>query len=111
MHDFFAQKQQALLTTLRRHVAGEVRFDALSRRLYSTDASIYQIEPLGVVIPRTLDDLAAVVQIAAETATPLIARGAGTSLSGQTIGPGIVVDCSKHLNRIGPIDVSGCKVR
>ncbi len=111
MRDFSEQKQQALLTTLRRHVAGEVRFDALSRRLYSTDASIYQIEPLGVVIPRTLDALATVVQIAAETGTPLIARGAGTSLSGQTIGPGIVVDCSKHLNRIGPIDVSGRKVR
>jgi len=111
MADFFAPKQQALFAALRRHLAGEVRFDLGSRRLYSTDASIYQIEPLGVVIPKTLDDLAAVVQIAAETETPIVPRGGGTSLSGQAIGPGIVVDCSKYLNQIGPIDVSSRSVR
>src|SRR5271163_71055 len=98
MQDFFTQKQQALVTTLRGHIAGEVRFDATSRRLYSTDASLYQIEPLGVVIPRTPDDLTAVVQVAAETETPIIARGGGTSLSGQSIGPGLIIDCSKYLN-------------
>ncbi len=111
MLDFFVEKQNALIATLRRHISGEVRFDATSRRLYSTDASIYQIEPLGVVIPRTLDDLTAVVQLAVETDTPIIARGAGTSLSGQTVGPGLVIDCSKYLNQIGPIDVTGRRVK
>ena len=111
MPDFFAQKQQALIGVLRKHVSGEIRFDATSRRLYSTDASLYQIEPLGVVLPRAADDLRAVVQIAAETNTPIIPRGGGTSLSGQSIGAGIVVDCSKYLSSIGPIDVTGRRVK
>ncbi|MCE9529670.1 MAG: FAD-binding oxidoreductase, partial [Planctomycetes bacterium] len=110
MQDFHEQKRAAIIGALRRHIAGEVRFDPTSCRLYSTDASIYQIAPLGVVIPKTPDDLTAIVQIAAETETPLVPRGGGTSLSGQSIGPGIVVDCSKYLNNIGPIDVSARKV-
>lgn len=110
MHDFFAQKQHALIDVLRKHIAGEVRFDAASRHLYSTDASHYQIQPLGVVIPKTPADLTAVVQIAAETQTPIVPRGGGTSLSGQSIGPGIVIDCSKFLNQIGPVDLSARKV-
>src|SRR3954470_8883935 len=104
MSAFFEQKRQALITTLRRHVGGELRFDATSRRLYSTDASIYQIEPLGVVIPRTLDDLQAAVQIALEMHVPIVPRGGGTSLSGQSIGPGLVIDCSKYLNQIVAVD-------
>lgn len=111
MNDFREAKRQALLDTLRRHIAGEVRFDATSCRLYSTDASIYQIKPMGVVLPRTADDLQSVVQIAAETDTPIVARGGGTSLSGQSIGAGIVVDCSKYLDHIGPIDATGRRVR
>ncbi len=111
MVDFFAQMQQSLINVLRKHISGEVRFDTASRHLYSTDASHYQIEPLGVVIPKTPDDLTAVVQIAAETQTPIVPRGGGTSLSGQSIGPGIIVDCSKYLNQIGPVDVSGRKVK
>jgi len=109
--DFTAQKRQALIDFLRKHFSGEIRFDAASRRLYATDASIFQIEPLGVVIPRTEDDLVAAVQMAAETHTPIIARGGGTSLSGQSIGPGIVIDCSKYLNAIGPIDISSRRVK
>jgi FAD/FMN-containing dehydrogenase/Fe-S oxidoreductase len=93
-------QRDELARNLRQHVEGEVRFDSTSRKLYSTDASIYQIEPLGVVIPRTVADIAATVQIAAEMATPITARGGGTSLSGQSIGPGIILDCSKYLNRI-----------
>jgi FAD/FMN-containing dehydrogenase/Fe-S oxidoreductase len=111
MHDFFAQKRQALAEALRRHTAAEVRFDASTRHVYATDASIYRIEPLGVVLPRTADDLVAVVQLAAETRTPLVPRGGGTSLSGQSIGPGLVVDCSKYLNAVGPVDVAGRTVR
>src|SRR5438094_1458029 len=104
MTDFVEQKRAALAKHLRGHIQGEIRFDPTSRRLYSTDASIYQIEPLGVVIPRTVEDVVAIVQTAAETNVPLTARGGGTSLSGQSIGPGIVMDCSKYLNAILDID-------
>jgi FAD/FMN-containing dehydrogenase/Fe-S oxidoreductase len=111
MPDFTAVRRDSLIRYLRRHVAGEVRFDDTSRRLYSTDASHYQIEPLGVVVPRTADDLTAAVQIAAELGVPITARGGGTSLSGQSIGPGIVIDCSKYLNRVGEVDVANRTVR
>ena len=111
MLDFRAEKLAALVKHLRKNVAGEVRFDETSRRLYSTDASIYQVMPAGVVIPKTEQDLIAAVQIALETCTPITARGGGTSLSGQSIGPGLVIDCSKYLTGIGPVDVAGRKVR
>src|SRR3954464_13993960 len=104
MLDFAAIKRQSLLQALRKHVQGEVRFDDPSRKIYSTDASIYQILPLGVVIPKTVDDLTVAVQIAAELETPIVPRGGGTSLSGQSIGAGIVIDCSKYLNAILEID-------
>ncbi len=97
-------QRDALARHLRKHLAGEVRFDATSRRLYSTDASLYQVEPLGVVIPRTVEDLVTTVQVAAEARVPLTARGGGTSLSGQSIGPGLVVDCSKYLNAVLDLD-------
>ncbi|MFO0797398.1 MAG: FAD-linked oxidase C-terminal domain-containing protein [Gemmataceae bacterium] len=108
--DFHAVRCESLVRYLRRHVAGEVRFDDTSRRLYSTDASHYQVQPLGVVVPRTVDDLAVTVQIAAELGVPITARGAGTSLSGQAIGPGVVLDCSKYLNRVGEVDAAGRRV-
>lgn len=111
MRDWETLRRESLIGYLRKHIAGEVRFDGTSRRLYSTDASIYQIEPLGVVLPRSLDDLVAVVQICSEMRVPLTARGGGTSLSGQSIGPGVIVDCSKYLNAIGPIDVTARTVR
>lgn len=93
-------QRHALSQHLRRHIQGDVRFDLASRKLYSTDASIYQVEPLGVVMPRSADDLVATLQIAAEMEVPLTARGGGTSLSGQSIGPGIILDCSKYLNKV-----------
>lgn len=111
MSDFAAVRLDSLVRYLRRHVSGEVRFDDASRHLYATDASHYQIRPLGVVLPKSADDLAVTVQIASELGVPITARGAGTSLSGQAIGPGIVVDCSKYLNRIGEIDIPGRRVR
>jgi FAD/FMN-containing dehydrogenase/Fe-S oxidoreductase len=104
MVDFAEFKRLALAQHLRRHVQGEVRFDATTRRLYSTDASIYQIEPLGVVLPKTAADVQTVVQITAEMKVPLTARGGGTSLSGQSIGPGVVMDCSKYVNAILEVD-------
>lgn len=109
--DFAAARHDSLLRHLRQHIAGEVRFDDTSRRIYSTDASHYLVQPLGVVIPKTADDLAVSVQIASELGIPITARGAGTSLSGQSIGPGLVIDCSKYLNRIGPVDLGSRRVR
>ena len=105
------QQRHVLADQLRKHTSAEVRFDATTRQLYSTDASIYQIEPLGVVIPRTVEDIVAIVQTAAEMRVPIVARGGGTSLSGQSIGPGIIIDCSKYLNKILDIDPSGRVVR
>ncbi|HEY1859637.1 MAG TPA: FAD-binding oxidoreductase, partial [Gemmataceae bacterium] len=104
MHDFSDLQRELLGRHLRKHIEGEVRFDLIARKLYSTDASIYEIEPLGVVIPKTVADLVATVQVAAEARVPLTARGGGTSLSGQSIGAGIVVDCSKYLNGILEFD-------
>jgi FAD/FMN-containing dehydrogenase/Fe-S oxidoreductase len=111
MHDFATERRDSLIRYLRKHIAGEVRFDDTSRHLYATDASHYQIRPLGVVIPKTPDDLAATVQIAADLGIPITARGGGTSLTGQSIGPGVVIDCSKYLNAIGEVDISGRRVR
>src|SRR6188474_2586109 len=81
-------------------VEGEVRFDKVSRGLYSTDASVYQIEPLGVVIPRSAEAVVRAVAIAARHGVPITPRGGGTSQAGQSIGSGLVLDTSKHLNRI-----------
>src|SRR5437870_8800783 len=102
--DFTELKRETLARHLRKHLQGEVRFDATARRLYSTDASIYQIEPLGVVIPCTVEDVHVTIQIAIEMRVPITARGGGTSLSGQSIGPGIVLDCSKYRNKIIAVD-------
>jgi FAD/FMN-containing dehydrogenase/Fe-S oxidoreductase len=81
-------------------VTGEVRFDRLSRALYSTDASVYQIVPLGVVFPKSATDIVATVKTCARFGVPLTARGGGTSQAGQCIGRGVVLDCSRHLNRV-----------
>ncbi|WP_123693881.1 FAD-binding and (Fe-S)-binding domain-containing protein [Allostella humosa] len=94
-----------LAERLRRETRGEVLFDAASRGRYSTDASIYQIEPLGVLVAREPDDIAAAIQIAREEGVPLLPRGAGTSQCGQTVGEALVVDVSKHLNRLVEVDV------
>src|SRR5207245_2795127 len=79
---------------------GEVRFDRASRLLYSTDASIYEIEPIGVVLPRTHEDIFATMEIARDFKVPVLPRGAGTSLAGQTVGEAVVIDMSKYLNRV-----------
>src|SRR5438874_5482124 len=89
-----------LQDALARSVWGEVRFDRLSRALYSTDASVYQIVPLGVVVPRGEDDIRATLAACRRFRVPLTARGGGTSQAGQAIGPGIQLDCSKYLNRL-----------
>src|SRR3989449_11500666 len=91
---------QDLYRSLKSRVSGEVRFDRASRLMYSTDASIYEIEPIGVVIPRTHEDIFATMEIARDFKVPVLPRGGGTSLAGQTVGEAIVVDMSKHLNRV-----------
>ena len=89
---------------LARETTCEVRFDASTRWQYATDASLYQIEPVGVVLPRTVADLANAVRIAGELGVPVVPRGAATSLSGQTIGAGLILDTSKYLHRIGIVN-------
>jgi FAD/FMN-containing dehydrogenase len=83
---------------LKKRFAGDVRLDAASRVLYSTDASIYQIEPLGVAIPKTQEDLHAAVELAAKYRVPILPRGAGSSLAGQAIGEALILDCSRWLD-------------
>src|SRR2546428_2071115 len=101
----------ALRDELTRAVSGEVRFDRLSRALYSTDASVYQIVPLGVVLPKTEADIVAVVKACGQFHVPLTARGGGTSQAGQPIGPGLVLDCSKYLDRVLEINAAERWVR
>src|SRR5690606_9843235 len=94
-----------LAARLARELEGEVLFDAFARGRYATDASIYQIEPLGVVVPRTEEDVARALAIAAEFGVPVLARGGGTSQIGQTVGRALVLDTSKHLNGIVALDL------
>jgi FAD/FMN-containing dehydrogenase/Fe-S oxidoreductase len=94
----------ALATRLKREIRGEVLFDAASRGRYSTDASIYQIEPVGVVVPQTEDDALAAFRIAIEEGVPVLARGGGTSQCGQTVGAALVIDHSRHLDQVVAFD-------
>jgi FAD/FMN-containing dehydrogenase/Fe-S oxidoreductase len=96
-----------LASKLRAHVDGEVLFDRFSRGRYSTDASIYQLEPVGVVVPRSEDAACAAIQIAADQGVPILPRGAGTSQCGQTVGVALVIDCSKYLNQVVELDIPG----
>jgi FAD/FMN-containing dehydrogenase/Fe-S oxidoreductase len=96
---------------LRAGLGGEVRFDAYSRHLYSTDASLYAIEPLGVVFPRDADDVVAAVETAARFDVPVLPRGAGTSLAGQTVGRAIVVDMSRHMHHLVELDANASTAR
>jgi FAD/FMN-containing dehydrogenase/Fe-S oxidoreductase len=96
--------ESALAARLGRELQGEVLFDAASRGRYSTDASIYQIEPVGVVVPRTEDDARIAIQIAAAEGVPILPRGAGTSQCGQTVGAALVIDNSKYLNQVIEFD-------
>ena len=93
-----------LAERLRKALEGEVLFDAFSRGRYATDASHYQIEPVGVVVPRSDDDVRAAMAIAREEGVPLLPRGGGTSQSGQTVGRALVIDFSKHLKRLVAFD-------
>ncbi|MBV8523778.1 MAG: FAD-binding oxidoreductase, partial [Acetobacteraceae bacterium] len=93
-----------LAARLRREIRGEVRFGRGDRGRYATDASIYQVEPIGVIVPETTEDVAAALAIARERGVPVLARGGGTSQCGQTVNRALVIDCSKNLRRILHLD-------
>ncbi|HUF82559.1 MAG TPA: FAD-binding oxidoreductase, partial [Burkholderiales bacterium] len=94
----------SLAARLKREVKGEVLFDAAARGRYATDASIYQVEPVGVVVPRTEEEALAAFRVAIDEGVPVLARGGGTSQCGQTVGAALVIDHSKHLNRVVAFD-------
>jgi FAD/FMN-containing dehydrogenase/Fe-S oxidoreductase len=85
---------------LKKRIEGDIRFDRYTRLLYSTDASIYQIEPIGVVVPRHKGDVQAVIEVANKLGVPVLPRGGGTSLAGQTVGHAIVLDFSKYMQNV-----------
>ena len=98
---------RGLEARLERAIEGDVLFDRFSRGRYSTDASIYQIEPLGVVQPKRAEDIEATMAIAREHGVPVLPRGGGTSQCGQTVGRALVVDCSRYLRSLVSLDVEG----
>ena len=100
-----------LENTLRKELSGEVRFDKLSKTLYSTDASNYRIEPIGLVIPRNVEDAVAAVKTAARYGVPILPRGGGTSLTGQSIGHALIIDFSKYLNSVLEVNKENRSVR
>jgi FAD/FMN-containing dehydrogenase len=93
-----------LAARLRREIAGDVLFDRADRGRYATDASIYQVEPIGVIVPERVEDVAAALAVAREAGVPVLPRGGGTSQCGQTVNRALVIDCSKHLRRILAVD-------
>ncbi|WP_237109896.1 FAD-binding and (Fe-S)-binding domain-containing protein [Nonomuraea sp. MG754425] len=101
----------SLARTLAPLIAGDVRDDPYTRHLYSSDASMYAIEPLAVAFPRDADDVPALVVACGELGVPLLPRGAGTSLAGQTVGAAVIVDFSRHMNRILEIDGKTARVQ
>jgi FAD/FMN-containing dehydrogenase/Fe-S oxidoreductase len=109
-----AESNERLLAFARElagHFSGEVHTDRFTCSLYSSDASIYQIEPMGVLVPRHHDDVAAAVSLASKFRLPLLPRGGGTSLAGQTVGSAVVIDFTKYMNRILEVDSAGNRVR
>jgi FAD/FMN-containing dehydrogenase/Fe-S oxidoreductase len=101
-----------LATALRQELRGDIRDDGYTRHLYASDASMYAREPLLVAFPRDAGDVAAAIAIAGRFDVPVVTRGAGTSLTGQTVGGrGLVLDTSRHMDAIGEIDTDGRRVR
>src|ERR1700704_5490342 len=92
---------------LRAAIEGDVRFDAQAKALYATDASNYRQAPIGVVLPKTQEDIARTIEVCREHGAPILSRGAGTSLAGQCCNVAVVMDMSKYLNRILEIDPKG----
>ena len=104
IHVTSSRLHQDLAQELRRLTRGEVRFDAYSRALYNTDASLYQMEPIGVVAPLDAEDVAATVRLAHYAGTPVLPRGGGTSLAGQTVNHAVVLDTSKYMRELWEVN-------
>ncbi len=104
-------QRQRIQEDLRGLVSGDVRCDDILLQLYASDASIYELKPLGVVRPRNTADVAAVVKYAAEKRLPIQARGAGTGLAGESLGRGIVIDFSRYMRRIFRTDPESVRVQ
>jgi len=102
---FPARDAAILADRLQAIVKGEVRFDRLARTLYSTDASIYEIIPVGIVLPKNAADVVTVVNECRKAGVSIIPRGGGTGLTGGALGPGVQIDLSRHINRIGALDL------
>ncbi|MBX3049376.1 MAG: FAD-binding protein [Anaerolineales bacterium] len=99
-----AQQLAQFAAQARQQDLGDIRLDAATRQLYSTDASIYQLRPLGVAFPRHEDELSGLLELAAREGLPVLPRGSGTSLAGQSIGPALVIDFTRHLNQVLEIE-------
>jgi len=97
-------RMKSLQRDLEQAIEGEVRFDKISRALYSTDGSVYQIMPVGVVIPRSDDDVRATLEACSKHGVSITARGGGTSLAGQAVGVGVQLDFSKYMRRVLELD-------
>lgn len=105
------EESRALVAALLRAIGAEqVKFDHMTRLLYSTDASNYQIMPIGVTFPRDADEVAAVHEIAYQFRVPLLPRGAGSSLAGQTVGTAVVMDMSRHMRRVCAINAEAQRI-
>ena len=102
-----AENVSGKLAALAQRLEGDLQLDDLSRTIYATDASEYQERPLAVALPKTAADVRELVQFAAAERIGLIPRAAGTSLAGQVVGNGIVVDAGRYLNQIVSLDVAG----
>ena len=102
---------QRLEAALQHALAGEVRFDAGMRAAYAADASNYRQVPIGVVLPRSVEDIVAAMRVCAQHGAPVLARGGATSLNGQTVNVAVVIDCSKYLDRVLSIDAQRARAR
>ena len=90
--------------------SGEVRCDSLAVSMYASDASLFEIRPLGVAFPRNRDDVVTLARYSSETDLPLVARGAGTNVTGSALGSGLIVDFSRHMNEVESIDEASVTV-
>src|SRR5436189_2759051 len=95
---------ESLESALRRHVSGDVRFDNGDRALYATDGSNYRQVPIGVVLPKNLDDVVSTVEVCRRFGAPLLGRGGGTSLAGQCCNAAVVLDMSKYMGHVLDLD-------
>ena len=106
-----AEVSQRLQAALTRSVQGDVRFDRIHRTLYSTDASMYEIIPVGVLLPKSAADVVAAVQACGELGVPIVARGAGTGLTGGAVGSGLIIDFTRYMGGTSDLDVAARTVR